>query len=174
MKKKTRKQPLKELSEMLEALQEKEKIQDSMVKKFQKHTRSQGLSSFVIKNFPYPMAVFEQDGDLVYVNRALSAITGLYTAELSLGKHSILNRITDANLPILDATENVFRSKTTFLTDLSDPLELFMSAGTNSRTSEYREAIFFPIREDEGKTTQGAVIFMKKSFRKKMMFKHQN
>jgi hypothetical protein len=163
MKKKTRKQPLKELSEMLEALQEKEKIQDSMVKKFQKHTRSQGLSSFVIKNFPYPMAVFEQDGDLVFVNSALSEETGLYTADLSKSKHSIINRITDANLQILDAAENVFMGKTTFLTDLSDPLDIFMSdrSGGKILSSEYREAVFFPIAKDEGQITQGAVIFMK-------------
>jgi PAS domain-containing protein len=167
MEKQSKKQPLVDLVETLKSIQGKEEMQDCMVKKFQELIRNKGESYAVINDFPYPMAIFEQDGDLVYVNRALSAITGLYTAELSLGKHSILNRITDANLPILDATENVFRSKTTFLTDLSDPLELFMSAGTNSRTSEYREAIFFPIREDEGKTTQGAVIFMKKSFRKK-------
>ncbi|MDD3880472.1 MAG: hypothetical protein PHP26_10890 [Syntrophomonas sp.] len=51
--------------------------------------------------------------------------------------------------------------KTTFLTGLSDPLEIFMSASTNRKTPEYREAIFFPISEDYAQTTQGAVIFMK-------------
>jgi hypothetical protein len=163
MEKKTRKQPLEELTEMLKALQEKEKIQDCMVRKFQKLIRKKGLPSSVIKNFPYPMAVFEQDGDLVFVNSALSEETGLYAADLSKSRHSIINRITDANLQILDAPENVFMGKTTFLTGLSDPLDIFMSdrSGGKILSSEYREAVFFPITQDEGQTTQGVVIFMK-------------
>lgn len=95
--------------------------------------------------------------------RALSNETGLYAINLSQSKHSLLNRITDANLPILDAAENVFMGKTTFLTGLSDPMDMFMSDRTGKKTSssEYREAVFFPIIRDEGQTTQGAVIFMK-------------
>lgn len=163
MDKKARKQPLAELTEMLKTLQEKEKMQDCMVRKFQKLIRKEGLPSSVIKNFPHPIAVFEQDGDLVFVNNALSEETGLYTADLSKSKHSILNRITDENLQILDAAENVFMGKTTFLTGLSDPLDIFMSDRTGGKilSSEYREAIFFPITQDEGQTIQGAVIFMK-------------
>lgn len=163
MKKKASKQPLEDLTEMLKTLQGKERIQERLVKKFQKLIRDKGLSSPVIKDFPYPMAIFEQDGDLVYVNSALSEETGLYAAYLSQSKRSLLNRITDANLPILDAVENVFIGKTTFLTGLSDPMELFMSdrAGKKTSSSEYHEALFFPITADEGQTTQGAVIFMK-------------
>lgn len=161
MEKPLRKQPLEDIAEMLKALQGKEKIQEHMVRKFQKLIRNKGFSFSVIEGFPYPMAIFEQDGDLLYVNSALSEETGLYAADLSQNKHSILNRITDANLQILDATENVFMGKTTFLTELSDPMELFMSQRTGRQTSEYREAVFFPITKDEDQVTQGVVIFMK-------------
>ncbi|MFA5635939.1 MAG: hypothetical protein WC977_08535 [Anaerovoracaceae bacterium] len=53
--------------------------------------------------------------------------------------------------------------KTTFLTGLLDPLELFMSdrSGGKILSTEYREAVFFPITQDEGQITQGVVIFMK-------------
>lgn len=158
-----RKQPLEDITEMLKTLQGKEKIQDRIVRKFQKLIRNGGLSSSVIKDFPYPMVIFEQDGELVYVNKALSDETGLYTINLSQSKHSLSNRITDANLPILDAVENVFMGKTTFLTGLSDSMDIFMSDRTGKKASSsiYPEAIFFPINGDEGKTTQGAVIFMK-------------
>lgn len=163
MEKSFKKQPLEDLAERLKILQGKEKIQDGMVKKFQKLIRNKGFTFHVIEDFPYPMAIFQQDGNLVYVNRALSKETGLYTEALSKSKHSIINRITDANLPILDAVENVFMGKTTFLTGLSDPMELFMSKGSWGEMlfAEYREAIFFPIIQGEGQSTQGAVIFMK-------------
>jgi hypothetical protein len=147
MGKSLKKQPLGELAEMLKTLQEKEKIQDHMVRKFQKLIRNKSSSFSVIEGFPYPMAIFEQDGDLVFVNSALSEETGLYATYLSQSKHSLLNRITDANLQILDAVENVFMGKTTFLTGLSDPMELFTSDRTNKKilSSEYREAVLFPI-----------------------------
>lgn len=163
MEKQSGQQPLEGLIEMLETLQGKAKIQDRMVREFQKLIRNKGFSFSVIKNFPYPMAVFEKDGDLVYVNSALSEETGLCAADLSQSKHSLLNRITDVDLPILDAVENVFMGKTTFLADLSDPMELFMSDRADEKiaSSEYHEAVFFPITGDEGQTTQGAVIFIK-------------
>lgn len=163
MVKSLRKKPLDDLTEMIKTIQGKEKIQDSMVKKFQKLIRNKGFTFYVIEDLPYPMAIFQQDGNLVYVNHALSKETGLYTEALSKSKQSIINRITDANLPILDAVENVFMGKTTFLTGLSDPMELFMSKGSWGEMlfAEYREAIFFPIIQGEGQSTQGAVIFMK-------------
>lgn len=163
MEKKARKQPHEDLTELLKTLQGKEKIQDCLVRKFQKLIRNKGLSSPVINDFPYPMAIFQQEGELVYMNRVLSDETGLYAINLSQSKHSLLNRITDANLPILDAVENVFIGKTTFLTGLSDPMELFMSdrSGRKKSSSEYNEAVFFPIAGDESQITQGAVIFIK-------------
>ena len=99
----------------------------------------------------------------MFVNSALSDETGLCAADLSKSKHSLFNRITDANLQILDAAENVFTGKTTFLTGLSDPLDIFMSdrIGRKKLSSEYKGAVFFPITADEGKTSKGAVIFMK-------------
>ena len=78
MEKQSRKQPLEDLTEMLKILQGKEKIQDCMVRKFQKLICNKGLASPVINDFPYPMAIFEQDGELVYVNRVLSNETSLY------------------------------------------------------------------------------------------------
>ena len=163
MEKRSEKEPLEELTEMIKTLQGKEIIQARMVRKFQKLIRNKGWSCPVIDDFPYPIAIFEQDGELVYVNRTLSDKTGLYAINLSQSKYSLLNRITDANLPILDAVKNVFMGKTTFLTGLSDSMDIFMSdrTGKKASSSEYHEAIFFPITGDEGKTIQGAVIFMK-------------
>ena len=62
---KANKQPLEDLTEMLKTLQGKERIQEHLVRKFRKLARNKGLSSRVINDFPYPMALFEQDGELV-------------------------------------------------------------------------------------------------------------
>lgn len=163
MGKKIRTQPLEELTEMFKTLQEKEKIQDCLIRNFQKLIRNEGLSSSVIMSFPYPLAVFWQNGDLVFVNSAFSKETELYAVDLSENKHSILNRITDANFRILNAVENVFMGETTFLTGLSDPLAIFISEKSSKikSSSNYQDAVFFPIIEDSGQTTHGAVIFMK-------------
>jgi len=161
MRKKTMTHPLEELTEMLNALREKEKIQDNMIKKFQELTRNEGLSSSAIKSFPYPLAVFWQNGDLTLVNSAFTKETGLSAADLQEGKHSILNRITDENFRILDAVEDVFTGETSFLTGLSYPLTMFLSemSGRKKSSLNYRSAIFFPIMEDAGRITHGAVIF---------------
>lgn len=152
---------LEELTEMFNALQEKEKIQDFIIRRFQKIIRNEGLSSSIIKSFPYPLAVFWQNGDLVLVNSAFSKETELYAADLSESKHNILNRITDDNFRILNAVENVFVGETTFLSGLSDPLAIFISEKSSKINSSlnYQSAIFFPIVEDAGQTTHGAVIF---------------
>ena len=159
MSKKGKEQPVEELMKMLKSLYKKEKIQSQMIKKFQKLICNDGLYSTILNDFPYPMVVFEENGDLVFVNNALSTETGLD----KVCKHNMLNRITDENLRILDATENVFLGKTTFLSGLSEPLELFMSDGIRGKTSSsgYREAVFFPISEENGQTVLGAVIFIK-------------
>jgi len=150
-----------ELTEMLKAVQEKEKAQDQLVRRFQKLVCEEGVSA--IANFPYPMAVYQQDGTLTYVNCALSLGTGLFTSDLPSGSHNILNRITDANFPLLDAVEQVFMEKTTFLWGLSDPLDIFISENTSGITasSQYQSAILFPMTMQAGKVSQGAVIFMK-------------
>ena len=161
--KKAGEQTLEELVEALKVLQEKEKLQDNVVNKFRNLIMDQGLSSPIIQDFPHPMAFFLQDGDLVLVNSAFSKETGLYSADLTKSKHSMLNRITDANFRIIDAVENVFMGETTSLTGLSDPLGMYISESSNKRRSfmNYKSALFFPVIEVASQTTHGAVIFIK-------------
>ncbi|WP_019850328.1 hypothetical protein [Desulfitobacterium sp. PCE1] len=161
--KNAREQPLEELAEMFKVLQDKAKTQAHAIKKFQKFIKSEGLFSHAVNCFPYPMAAFKYDGDLVYINNALSDKTGLSIADLSKAKHSILNRITDQNFQILDAVENVFLGETAFLSNLSDPLAMFISDRSDKKISfpSYRNAVFFPILEDGNQITLGAALFMK-------------
>ncbi len=109
------------------------------------------------------MAVFGQNGTILFVSNALTEETGLYITESSAKKHNILNRITDLNFHILDAVEDVFSGKTSFLTNLFDPLAMFIRESSNKQAdcSKYQSAIFFPIAEYGDQITHGAVIFIK-------------
>jgi hypothetical protein len=156
-------QSFEELIKLFGALQEKAKMQDLLVRKFQKLIQDDGLFSTVAIRFPYPMAAFRQDGALVFVNDALSEETGLTIADLPTGKHNIINRITDPNYKILDAVDNVFMGETTFLYGLSDPLDMFISerSGKKTLSSDYQDALLFPLIEETGEITHGAAIFLK-------------
>ena len=136
-----------------------------MVRMFQHLIKNEGVSTPVMTNFPHPMTVYLQDGTLAIVNRAFSMETGLFSVDLSNSEscHNIINRITDANLSILDAVEQVFMGKTTFLSDLYDPLDIFISESSRKQqtSAKYWNAIFFPIVEDADKITCGAAIFIK-------------
>lgn len=161
--KKVKERLIEELVEPLKTLRNEKNVQDMVVRQFQALILEEGLFSQTIREFIYPMAVFRQDGTILFVNNALIEETGLYIPESSIKKHNILNRITDSNFQILDAVEDVFSEKTSFLMNLFDPLAMFIreSSSKQADCSKYQSAIFFPIAEDEGQITHGAVIFIK-------------
>ncbi|MFT9078496.1 hypothetical protein [Ethanoligenens sp.] len=156
-----------ELVEMVRAIQEKEKAQETLIDHIGRLVREDGFP--VLDDFPYPTAAYRQDGTLTYVNHAFSQETGVYAADLISGSHNILGRITDDNLPLLDAVEQVFQEKETFLARLSDPLDIFVSekAGRRSSSSQYQRALLFPIGTDTGHVSIGVVIFMERLHQKK-------
>lgn len=161
--KKTKEQSIEALVEPLNTLRKEKHVQDMVVGRFQELILEEGLFSQTIREFIYPMAVFRQDGTIVFVSNALTEETGLYITESCVKMHNILNRITDSNFQILDAVEDVFSGKTSFLTNLFDPLAMFIreSSSKQADCSKHQSAIFFPIAEDGGQITHGAVIFIK-------------
>lgn len=161
--KKTKEQSIEELVEPLNTLRKEKNVQEMVVRRFQALILEEGLSSQTIRELIYPMAVFRQDGAIMFVSNALTEETGLYIAESSEKKHNIFNRITDPNFQIVDAVEDVFSQKTSFLMNLFDPLAMFIreSSSKQADCSKYQSAIFFPIAEDGGQITHGAVIFIK-------------
>lgn len=161
--KKTKDQSIEVLVEQLNTLRKEKNMQDFVVRRFQSLILEEGLFSHAIREFIYPMAVFRQDGTILIVNNELTEETGLYIDESSVKKHNILNRLTDSNFQILDAVEDVFSGKTSFLVNLFDPLAMFIRESSRKQAdcSKYQSAIFFPIAEDVGQITHGAVIFIK-------------
>lgn len=161
--KKIKGQSIEELVKLLNILRKEKNVQDMVVRRFQKLILENGLYSQTIREFIYPMVVFRKDGIILFVNNALTEETGLYIDESSVKKHNILDRITDSNFQILDAVEDVFSGKISFLTNLFDPLAMFIRESSSKQAdySKYKSAFFFPIVEDRGQITNGAVIFIK-------------
>ncbi len=150
------------LLEPLNALRKEKNAQDIVVRRFQALIQAEGWFSQTIKDFPYPVAVFRKDGTILFVSSTLTEETGLYIGESPAKRYNILNRITDSNFQILDAAEDVFSGKTSFLVNLFDPLAMFIgeSSGKKTDCSKYQSAIFFPIAEEDGQITYGTVIFI--------------
>lgn len=57
---KTVRESVKELTETLKAVQEKEKAQEKLVKQFQRLIQKRGFAA--MDDFPYPTAAYQQDG----------------------------------------------------------------------------------------------------------------
>lgn len=161
--KRTKKQCIEELVEPLNTLRKEKDVQDMVVHRFQALFLEEGVFSPTIQEFPCPVAVFQPDGMIVTVNNTLTEETGLCISRLTTKKHNILNRITDPNFQVLDAVEDVFSGKTSFLTRLSDPLAMFLQENSSKQlgSETYQSALFLPIAEDGSQVTHGAVIFMK-------------
>lgn len=161
--KKTKNQCIEELVEPLNALRKEKNVQDMVVHRFQALFLEEGVFSPTIHEFPYPVAVFQPDGMIVAVNSTLTEETGLCISRTTIKKHNILNRITDRNFQILDAVEDVFSGKASFLTRLSDPLAMFLQENSSKQVDSetYQSAMFFPVAEDGSQVTHGAVIFMR-------------
>ena len=161
--KKTKNQCIDALVELLNALRKEKNVQDMLVQRFQELFFKEGLFSRTIREFPYPIVVFQPDGVIVAVSNTLTEETGLCISQSTAKKHNILNRITDPNFQILDAVEDVFSGKCSFLTKLNDPLAMFLQESSSKQVDleTYQSAVFFPIAEDENRVAHGAVIFMK-------------
>lgn len=161
--KKTIEQSIEALVEPLNALRKEKNMQDMLVRRFQELFFEEGLFSKTIREFPYPIVVFQPDGMIVTVSNTLTEETGLCISQSTAKKHNILNRITDQNFQILDAVEDIFAGKSSFLTKLNDPLAMFLQESSSKQVDleTYQSAVFFPIAEYENRVTHGAVIFMK-------------
>lgn len=160
--KKTREQLLKELIEMQRNIEEKVKEQDSLIKNFQFLFQNEGLSSQVIGNFPYPIAIFDRSGMLTMANRALLQKANIRSDDVQAGRINFLSRITNENFAVVEAVEDIFLGETTLLKDLVEPLSMFARDDSIPDHSDcYHRAVFFPVAESSGSISYGSVMLMR-------------
>lgn len=159
--KKTKEQYLKELIQLQKNIEKKVKAQDNLIKSFQLLIQNGELSSQVIGNFPYPIAIFEHSGVLTMANQALLQRTGTTAKDVQAGRINFLDRITNENFTVLEAVEDVFLGETTLLKNLVDPLSMFaMDDSIGNYRDCYQSAVFFPINESCDSISHGAVMLM--------------
>ena len=158
---KTKEQLLMELIEVQDKLGEKVETQDRMIQKFQMLVRNEGLFTQVIHYFPYPIALFTEDGKLKMANQAFFDETKRDPIEVSEGKINILTRLTTENYEILETIHEVFSGETKLLKNLVDPLSMFVKDNGDIPPANYGSAIFFPLVEGDGQIAYGVAMFMK-------------
>ena len=158
--KKTKEQLLKE-AQMQKSVEKKVKEHDSLIKSFQLLVQNEGLSSQVIGNFPYPIAIFERNGVLTMVNHALLQRANIRPDDVQAGRINFLNRITNENFAVLEAVEDIFLGETTLLKNLVEPLSMFAKDDSVPDHGDcYQSAVFFPVVESSDNISHGAVMLM--------------
>ncbi len=135
--------------------------QERFIISFQLLAREDGGIVALIDGLPCPLAVFERDGVLCMANQALLKETDLQLDEIAAGKISLLDRVTNENVGILEAVEHVFSGRTTYLKQLSHPLELFCRKESHAVTSILRNALLFPLPDSEGRIELGVIMLMR-------------
>lgn len=159
--KKTREQLLKDLIQKQKNIEDKVKAQASLIKSFQLLIQNEGLSSQVIENFPYPIAIFERSGVLIMANYALLQRANMRFDDVQAGRINFLNRICNENFAVLEAVEDIFLGETTLLKNLVEPLSMFARDNSVPDHSDcYESAVFFPVVDKSGSISHGAIMLM--------------
>ncbi len=158
---KTREQLLQELLRMQKDIEERVEAQERFIRRFQMLIQNDGLFSQVLHNLPLPVAIFDRDGVLCTANNALTQEAGIAPGDITSGKLSFLDRVTDENDTVLDAVEDVFTGKTIVLRRLRSPLAMFCRDDSRAVSDAYQSAVFFPVTGSDGSVALGAVVLMK-------------
>lgn len=156
-----REQILAELTTLQRDMEKNLSAQEQFIKRFQFLIQTEEEPLSVINLFPYPVALFKNGGVLYRVNRTLMENTDLSESDISDRYLSFLDRITSENFAILEAVEGVFYGKTALLSRLSNPLALFCKSWSYPTRNKYQSALFFPLADDEGCISLGAIMLMK-------------
>lgn len=157
---KTKEQLLQELIEFQEKLEEKVETQEHMIQKLQMLITNEGLFTQVIHFFPYPIALFSEDGILKMANQAFLTETNRNPSDVSEGRINMLARLTNENYEILEAVHEIFSGETKLLNGLSDPLSMFVKDNDGTYPANYGSAIFFPLIDGEGQIAYGVAMFI--------------
>jgi hypothetical protein len=158
---KTKEQLLLELIESQEKLGAKIAKQDQMIQKFQMLIKNEGLFTQVIHFFPYPIALFTEDGKLKMANQAFFTETKRNPTDVSEGKLNIIDRLTTENYEILEAVHDIFSGEMKLLDNLVQPLSMFVKDDDDVYPTNYGNAIFFPLIDGDEQIAYGVVMFMK-------------
>ncbi|MDD4323751.1 MAG: hypothetical protein PHR78_05000 [Eubacteriales bacterium] len=150
---------LLEIIDLQKYLRSEVKRQDELIRRFQVLTAHDGMFSQIIDQFPWPLAVFAKNGELVSVNQAFESETGIAMRELKGSRISILSEnCVDARLPV--AVREVFSGKRTEIEMPLYPCTLFLSREETFAQRELEKIIVFPLPGDGELIDYGVIIFI--------------
>lgn len=153
---------LKELVKRQKTLEQKVEKQEGLIRRFYQLIRHEGLFSQVISNFPYPIAIFEQSGTLIMANQILMQKAGISPANVEEKKIHLLSHIVNEKPGLMETVAKVFRGETIMIKGGAESLAFFTKdTSLISNNDDYQKAVFFPIYENDGDISYGAVMLMK-------------
>jgi len=103
--------------------------------------------------FPMPVEIFEPDGTLVYINRALLDFYSIRDASLVVGKYNLLtDPVLNGRLDMGEALQRVFKGETVVFADFSPPIQDLFDGGVIDE-KPFESAIIdiysYPIQSDD-------------------------
>lgn len=150
-----------ELVSMQKDIENELVVQAKFIRQVQSLMQNESDDFSVVDQFSCPIAVFARRGVIYKANRTLIEKTDLSRDEITTGKISFLDRITNENFALAEAVEGVFYGKTALLSRLSYPLELFCKSWSYQVPDDYHSALLFPIPDSEGRVPFGIVMLMR-------------
>jgi AraC family transcriptional regulator len=159
---KSKKQLLEELIQAHKALEKRVETQDQMLKRFQSIASQENLFVGIIDYFPYPIAVFSDDGTLEMVNNSFLGTTGIRDAETIVNKYNVLNTCSTDYTEIRQAIKRTFSGETIFLFDMDHLLEdLREEYGDSSKViPSYYDIVLFPIKNNGDQVYHAVAVFI--------------
>jgi len=108
--------------------------------------------SQIIDFFPYPLAIFTQQYEIVVVNKAFAA----ETKALRILQYKI------DDIQLAAAVTRVFSGDTFFLEDVKNPFSMFSATAQQSATQHdrFKKTVVFPVPGDDAEITHGVIVFI--------------
>ena len=113
-----------------------------------------------LKQFLFPLAIFDRHGKIELANNKMLEGTGLTDDDIKTGKVNICNI---ENFDFLEAVEQTRRGETSVVNDLENPLQS-IALNESDDTPDYKSAILFPIFSYEA-PKRGVVVFLPFDYR---------
>lgn len=144
------------LRKLVEEQNSREQLCDDWLTPLQLLMNNGGAFAQESPHIPFPMAVYNRQGEIEMANDALLEETGLNAGDVDAGRANILN--VDST-ELMDAAMMVFHKQTSVVNGLKRPMDALMPYSSPASPRDYKSAILFPCAED-GPVLKGIVLFL--------------
>lgn len=123
----------------------------------------QNLFAKIIEHFPYPLEIYDRDGTVIMVNRAMLSSLGSPDINMVVGKYNLFKDPDILEKGLLDAAKEVMQGRTAVMTNVKVPIESLRERYKTGKLNidiMYQDITAFPIFNEQGEVTHGAVMLI--------------